>query len=950
MYMLLCFVVFLFVSDDMPIYNNQLITQETDAEMHILKNGMVLSGKHTRKSIQAHKAFERKAAAMKIKLSTMKNQVYRDVMATNSIVIADDSPVQEQVHVQVSNTDRLYDDPNIDKSLKARINDLQLRFDYLKVHCFQQHWTTGLRKKITDSIVEMYNRSPQQKERWAAGEFPHFLLSRNNSFRKYKYFGIKCCTTCYHYVHGITKHHTTKFRGMLKRGEMGASGIYKGNHSKELHRKYKRATKKVSMDSITQRIHSWLGIFQVTACEEYPHRPGSFYTMYKMRKSDMFEQFRSAMVRECPDIPKDNWKVNTFRKIMCEFYQHIRSPRECQQGKCEDCRHIKDSLVHAKSHNKPLEIQKFELAKMNHMLLLWAEKKVYWTNMHQACFFPEANLSMTIDGLDKVKGALPYMKGLKTPSEMGARYECVVNGVHIHGNDVGPLIFVSDAKIPNDGNLTIHLLLKGLEKAKSIFAVKAAAGEWHGNRQTMLPDNLYLQLDNAPATNKNNLVFSFCSLLVERREFAQVYINFMPVGHTHNELDGAFGVLTKQLNLKPVYCLSDLMNICGNFMSTASDNERRFWRKPEVEFIERVVDAREYLLPLSIPIHDFKFESFSFLIMLKQRRDETKLLVPHIFFKSRMSAPNWGPTHGEEMSVLKPCTLPRWQPFRPLDIKGLEKTATYIESRCPGPVASEWRQMIANERKRQEDSCQECIQYSMKIREFLTSSKFSEDLNKKNKAQSNHWRSLLDEHRKTCKYAEIVDHPFWSGNSVPISSCGSRFEPTGIKAITLAQPSYRQTSSGSKLYPIMVSESWHTLALGSLVIIQGDPQSICEPHASCVHPLKVGFVVELSNETFSIHRYGDSTDHNAFLSSYQGLFNQTSEGASVPVIEHYVIKNTTILYCNLRLTKTGSTIPLKVLKRIYRDVRNQWIPNDEGMFFFCFGFSLFCLYYHYYQN
>jgi hypothetical protein len=52
---------------------------------------------------------------------------------------------------------------------------------------------------------------------------------------------------------------------------------------------------------------------------------------------------------------------------------------------------------------------------------------------------------------------------------------------------------------------------------------------------------LNLQLDNATGNNKKRYVFSFCSLLVHRGVFREVYINFLLVGHTHEDIDAMFG-------------------------------------------------------------------------------------------------------------------------------------------------------------------------------------------------------------------------------------------------------------------------------------------------------------------------------------------------------------------------------------------------------------------------
>ena len=58
---------------------------------------------------------------------------------------------------------------------------------------------------------------------------------------------------------------------------------------------------------------------------------------------------------------------------------------------------------------------------------------------------------------------------------------------------------------------------------------------------TPLPPILNVQMDNATGDNKNRFVFCFWSLLVANKIFREVYVNFMIVGHTHDDIDALFG-------------------------------------------------------------------------------------------------------------------------------------------------------------------------------------------------------------------------------------------------------------------------------------------------------------------------------------------------------------------------------------------------------------------------
>ncbi len=62
-----------------------------------------------------------------------------------------------------------------------------------------------------------------------------------------------------------------------------------------------------------------------------------------------------------------------------------------------------------------------------------------------------------------------------------------------------------------------------------------------------LPQKLLLQMDNCVKDNKNRYLLTFLSLLTTRDVFEEVQLGFLVVGHTHEDIDGCFGYLSKKL-------------------------------------------------------------------------------------------------------------------------------------------------------------------------------------------------------------------------------------------------------------------------------------------------------------------------------------------------------------------------------------------------------------------
>ena len=82
-----------------------------------------------------------------------------------------------------------------------------------------------------------------------------------------------------------------------------------------------------------------------------------------------------------------------------------------------------------------------------------------------------------------------------------------------------------------------------------------------------LPPCLYLQLDNCSSENNNRYVFSFLSLLVVKGIFKQVYVGFLMVGHTHEDVDAMFSKFSESMGVKDSYTLPRMMDIFHNSYS-----------------------------------------------------------------------------------------------------------------------------------------------------------------------------------------------------------------------------------------------------------------------------------------------------------------------------------------------------------------------------------------------
>ena len=96
---------------------------------------------------------------------------------------------------------------------------------------------------------------------------------------------------------------------------------------------------------------------------------------------------------------------------------------------------------------------------------------------------------------------------------------------------------------------------------------------------------LNLQLNNATGNNKNQFVFAVCSLQTYHGVFQEVYINFLIVDHTHDDIDALLERWSYKLRGIDYPTLPLLMK---SFMDTKS-------RLVILHLIEEVLDFKKFV-------------------------------------------------------------------------------------------------------------------------------------------------------------------------------------------------------------------------------------------------------------------------------------------------------------------------------------------------------------------
>ena len=158
-----------------------------------------------------------------------------------------------------------------------------------------------------------------------------------------------------------------------------------------------------------------------------------------------------------------------------------------------------------------------------HLEDIKAEKLMYYSNRAMARRSPKKYMSIIIDGADQSKHDMPHFKDQSHMSSEAHRIKMHLYGALVHGR--GAYAFTMPDHEPQGHNTTIQVL-------HHILTDQAKQGP--------LPEILKIQLDNTTKQNKGQYVFGYLDLMTEYGVFKDVKVSFLPVGHTHEDIDQFF--------------------------------------------------------------------------------------------------------------------------------------------------------------------------------------------------------------------------------------------------------------------------------------------------------------------------------------------------------------------------------------------------------------------------
>lgn len=271
------------------------------------------------------------------------------------------------------------------------------------------------------------------------------------------------------------------------------------------------------------------------------------------RKEDVYEVFILQFKKLYPtkDFPGKSYFYASWKKH--RFNVKVR--QETRFTKCGTCERLRAALAEAIRRGLPTDDIKKEKTAHNDFVAL--ERREYMRKAELAMLRPSQYLSFVIDGADQSAYTLPHFV-TKTKDSRG-------NGLKVHL--IGVLQHLSINK------LSLYTMTENHKTGANHIVECVHRFINDAAREGEIPRTVFLQLDNCIRENKNHYLLSYLEALVKWDVFDCVEVGFLPIGHTHCDIDQAFSSTGERLRYHDAITLSDLqhqVSLCYNEKTTVS--------------------------------------------------------------------------------------------------------------------------------------------------------------------------------------------------------------------------------------------------------------------------------------------------------------------------------------------------------------------------------------------
>jgi hypothetical protein len=222
------------------------------------------------------------------------------------------------------------------------------------------------------------------------------------------------------------------------------------------------------------------------------------------------------------------------------------------------------------------ELDELRAQEAEHYRFFRAERMGYYTRRELAIARPTDQMSVIIDAADQSRFNLPHFKSTSHKTAGGPKINLHLVGALNHGRGVSAYTVLPHVR--QGTNVTIDVLHRVL---CDTYATEGT-----------LPEVLFLQLDNTSKQCKSKYMMAWLGVLVMWGLFREVLVSFLPVGHTHEDIDQFFSRSSVALLKQDALSRLQLAEVVRGSYTTSRG------KKPTVEHLDTLANISGLLDPL----------------------------------------------------------------------------------------------------------------------------------------------------------------------------------------------------------------------------------------------------------------------------------------------------------------------------------------------------------------
>jgi len=398
--------------------------------------------------------------------------------------------------------------------------------------------------------------------------------------------GEELCINAYVLCMGISRRSLDRVRRRIKLG--AERRVDKDTEDLELQHELRRAPsfQHTKRSSKAQVVIDWFNrVKSDGTCEKMPTGgidTGEYaFILPYFSKDDTYTEWRTEM-QALRDIFQQDSQLAKKAHFMATWRTNFPDVKPCSGAgrqnfaSCNTCASARAQLRNVLD---AVDLRIVRRKRTMHLLRQKLERKFYEARKFNGRVLnPNFCLSMIADCMEYKKCGVVRRKGRQSKDTDQMVLPQSLQTVLVHGR--GVFNFSSHPHVNGGGgvNYTLECLMRTLHYLK--------ADDSNPNWRV-----LYLQLDNCSGSNKNKYMLAWAQALVDTGVFDEVVLSFLMVGHTHEDIDQIFSVISKGLKKRDVVTPEDFEQVVRTTLTVAGHKYVHF------ELLDYQHDYKVWLTP-----------------------------------------------------------------------------------------------------------------------------------------------------------------------------------------------------------------------------------------------------------------------------------------------------------------------------------------------------------------